>query len=51
MRVMANRMMHFTIPLLFGALGSVAGIAAVFVTNAACLAPGDCIGRRSHARH
>jgi MFS family permease len=51
MRVMANQMMHFTIPLLFGALGSVAGMAAVFITNAGCLAVGGYISLRSHARH
>lgn len=37
MRVMANRMMRFTIPLLFGALGSVAAMAAVFIASAAGL--------------
>lgn len=51
MRVTANQMMHFTIPLLFGALGSVAGMAAVFITNAGCLAVGGFISLRSHARH
>jgi len=40
MRAMANRMVHFTVPLLFGALGSVAAMAAVFITGAARLASG-----------
>lgn len=51
MRVTANQIMHFVVPLLFGALGSVAGMAAVFVTNAACLAVGGYISQRSHAKH
>ena len=50
MRVTANQMMHFTIPLLFGALGSVAGMAAVFITNAGCLAVGGYVSQRSHKR-
>jgi hypothetical protein len=48
---MANRMMHFPIPLLFGAPGSVAAMAAAFVTSAACLAPGGDTSQCSHARH
>lgn len=48
MRVTANQIMHFAVPLLFGALGSAAGMAAVFLTNAACLAVGGYISQRSH---
>lgn len=51
LRVTANQIMHFTVPLLFGALGSVAGLAAVFITNAGCLAVGGYISQRSHAKH
>lgn len=50
MRVTANQIMHFVVPLLFGALGTAAGMAAVFVTNAACLAVGGYISQRSHKR-
>lgn len=49
MRVMANQIMHFVVPLLFGALGSVVGMAAVFITNAGCLAVGGYISQRGHA--
>jgi MFS family permease len=50
MRVTANQIMHFTVPLLFGALGSVVGLAAVFIANAGCLAVGSYVSLRSHAR-
>jgi hypothetical protein len=40
MRVTANQVMHFTVPLLFAAPDSVAAMAAVFITSAACLASG-----------
>ena len=50
MRVTANQIMHFAVPLLFGALGSVAGMAAVFITNAGCLAVGGYINQRGHTR-
>lgn len=49
MRITVNQMTHFFIPLLFGALGSVAGYAAVFVVNAGCLAVGGWVSRRYHA--
>jgi hypothetical protein len=51
MRVSTNRMMHFTVPLLFGAPGSIAAMAAVFISNAARLALGGYISRRIHTRH
>lgn len=50
MRITANQAMHFVVPLLFGALGSVAGMAAVFLTNAGCLAVGGAFSQRNHAR-
>lgn len=49
MRITANQLMHFVVPLVFGALGSLAGMAAVFLTNAACLAVGGVASLRSRA--
>ncbi|MGZ8155055.1 MAG: MFS transporter [Burkholderiales bacterium] len=51
MRITVNQVTHFVIPLVFGALGSVAGLAAVFFTNAAFLAAGGYISKRSHVTH
>ncbi len=48
LRVTVNQVTHFAIPLLFGALGSVAGYAAVFLTNAGFLALGGYFSRRHH---
>jgi hypothetical protein len=50
MRITVNQITHFVIPLVFGALGSVAGFAAVFLTNAGCLAAGGYMSLRSHAK-
>lgn len=50
MRITVNQTTHFMIPLLFGGLGSVAGLAAVFFTNAGCLVVGGYISLRNHAR-
>jgi MFS family permease len=47
MRITVNQVVHFAIPLAFGALGSVAGLAVVFFTNAAFLAAGGYISNRS----
>jgi MFS family permease len=49
MRITVNQITHFGIPLMFGALGSVAGYAAVFLTNAGCLVVGGYISLRNHA--
>jgi MFS family permease len=49
MRITVNQVTHFVIPLVFGGLGSVAGYAPVFFTNAACLAIGGFISRRFHS--
>ena len=49
LRITANQTMHFIVPLLFGALGSVAGMAAVFFTNAGLLAIGGGFSQRNHA--
>ena len=48
MRITVNQVAHFAIPLLFGAVGSVAGYAAVFFTNAGFLASGGFISYRNH---
>lgn len=50
MRLTVNQVMHVAIPLVFGALGSVAGFAPVFFTNAGLLALGGYLSRRQHAR-
>jgi MFS family permease len=50
MRITVNQVAHFVIPLLFGALGSVAGYAAVFFTNAGFLLSGGFISYRNHPR-
>ena len=50
MRMTVNQVTHFLIPLLFGAIGSAAGYAAVFFTNAGCLALGGYLSRRFHAK-
>lgn len=46
MRITVNQVAHFVIPLAFGALGSLAGYAAVFLTNAGFLFAGGVISRR-----
>ncbi len=46
MRITVNQVAHFAIPLAFGALGSLAGYAAVFFTNAGFLFAGGVISRR-----
>lgn len=50
MRITVNQVTHFMIPLLFGGLGSVAGYAAVFLTNAGFLAVGGWISMRYHGK-
>ena len=49
MRITVNQVTHFMIPLLFGAVGSVAGYPAVFLINAGCLAVGGWVSRRYHS--
>jgi MFS family permease len=49
MRITVNQMMHFTIPLVFGALGSTVGLPAVFFTNAGFLVLGGYMSWRNHA--
>jgi len=50
MRIMVNQGAHFAIPLMFGALGSVAGYAAVFFTNASFLMVGGYFSHRMHRK-
>ena len=46
LRITVNQVVHFTIPLFFGAVGSVVGYSAVFLTNAGFLAAGGYISKR-----
>ena len=46
MRITVNQVAHFIVPLAFGALGSLAGYAAVFLTNAGFLFAGGYISKR-----
>ncbi|OGA40423.1 MAG: hypothetical protein A3G24_15080 [Betaproteobacteria bacterium RIFCSPLOWO2_12_FULL_62_13] len=50
MRITVNQVTHFMIPLLFGGLGSVAGYAVVFLTNAGFLVVGGWISMRYHGK-
>lgn len=50
MRITVNQVMHFVIPLVFGGLGSVAGYAAVFLTNAGFLVVGGYMSLRQHPK-
>jgi MFS family permease len=46
LRITVNQVIHFTIPLFFGAVGSAVGYAAVFLVNAGFLAAGGVISKR-----
>ena len=50
MRITVNQIALFVVPLVFGGLGSVAGMAAVFLTNAGCLVVGGYISLRNHTQ-
>ena len=50
MRITVNQITHLVIPLLFGAVGSVAGFATVFLTNAGGLVAGGYISLRNHPK-
>jgi MFS family permease len=50
MRITVNQITHFTIPLVFGAVGSVAGFAAVFFANAGFLVFGGYMSLRQHGK-
>jgi len=47
MRITVNQITHVAVPLLFGAMGSTAGFAAVFYSNAGFLAAGGYLSLRS----
>ena len=51
MRITVNQITHFVIPLLFGAVGSVAGYAVVFLTNAGGLVVGGWSSLRNAKRN
>jgi MFS family permease len=50
MRITVNQITHLVMPLLFGAVGSVAGFAAVFLTNAGGLIVGGYMSLRNHPK-
>jgi hypothetical protein len=45
MRVTINQITHIAVPVLFGTIGSVFGVAPVFITNALILAGGGLLNR------
>ena len=47
MRITVNQIGHVVVPLMFGAVGSVAGFAAVFFTNGGFLVLGGYLSRRA----
>jgi MFS family permease len=50
MRITVNQVTHFVIPLVFGAVGSLAGYAVVFLTNAGGLVIGGYSSLRNNAK-
>ena len=48
MRVTINQLTHIAVPVIFGTIGSVFGVALVFVTNALILAGGGLLNRRKN---
>jgi MFS family permease len=50
MRITVNQVTHLAIPLVFGAVGSFAGYAAVFLANAGCLIVGGYTSLRTHVK-
>jgi MFS family permease len=50
MRITVNQVTHLVVPLLFGAVGSIAGYAVVFLTNAAGLVIGGYTSLRNNAK-
>jgi MFS family permease len=51
MRITVNQLTHLIIPLVFGVVGSVAGFAAVFLTNAGGLVLGGYMSWRNHPKN
>lgn len=50
-RVMFNNVMHLTVPLAFGAVGSAFGFAPVFIANSGLLFLGGYYGHRANQMH
>ncbi len=50
MRVTINQFMHIAVPILFGSLGAVFGVAPVFFINSAILAGGGWLNRDRHIK-
>jgi hypothetical protein len=50
MRVTINQITHIAVPILFGTIGSVFGVAPVFLANALILAGGGLLNR-ARERH
>jgi hypothetical protein len=47
LRLTINNFMHIAVPMLFGSLGTVFGVAPVFAANAAILAAGGVLSKRA----
>jgi len=50
MRITINQFMHIAVPILFGSLGTVFGVAPVFFINSAILAGGGWLNRERHIK-
>lgn len=50
MRITVNQITHLVVPLLFGAVGTVAGYTAVFLANAGGLVAGGWVSWRNHPK-
>ena len=50
MRITVNQITHLIVPLLFGAVGTVAGYTVVFLTNAGGLVAGGWVSWRNHPK-
>ena len=50
LRLTINNFMHIAIPLLFGSIGTLFGVAPVFLANAAIMAAGGVISRQTASR-
>jgi hypothetical protein len=46
LRLTLNNFMHIAIPLIFGSIGTVLGVAPVFLANAAVMTAGGLISRK-----
>ena len=50
LRLTINNFMHIAVPMIFGSLGTVLGVAPVFIANAAILAGGGILSSRAEDR-